>query len=380
MAYRYKRKSGVWYACYGPRENQSWISLKTKREDVAEKRLQTLKIDLERGTLPQRSRIKLYEFIQSYELHLRAKKKGGSLKGDLSRLGCFLEWQEEEHPKIKLLEELTTPVLSAFLSKKRLEDQLAPKSVNHYRQLLFNLFEFAIREHWFISRDPRFPNPVKATQRIPEPASEIRYLEQEDIAVQLEVLQEHPRIQAMVALLIFAGLRREALLWLTPSDVNLAKGMIYVRKKRIGGETWQPKTKKNRAVPISKALQKWLTSYQPPKGATWYFPSPKGKRWNPDNFSSDLREKNRAKALNWTCLHYRHTFGSHLAQKGISLYKIATLMGNSPEICRKHYAHLEPERMRDCVEFYEDLSSAQSKSGARANIVHFNELRWLSDG
>jgi integrase len=53
----------------------------------------------------------------------------------------------------------------------------------------------------------------------------------------------------------------------------------------------------------------------------------------------------------WGCLDFRHTFGSHLAQKGESLYKIAELMGNSPEICRRHYAALIPELMRDTVEF-----------------------------
>ena len=37
--------------------------------------------------------------------------------------------------------------------------------------------------------------------------------------------------------------------------------------------------------------------------------------------------------------------------KGVSLYKIATLMGNSPEICRRHYAALVPEAMGDAVEF-----------------------------
>jgi hypothetical protein len=37
--------------------------------------------------------------------------------------------------------------------------------------------------------------------------------------------------------------------------------------------------------------------------------------------------------------------------KGESLYRIAELMGNSPEICRKHYAALVPERMHDVVEF-----------------------------
>jgi hypothetical protein len=45
------------------------------------------------------------------------------------------------------------------------------------------------------------------------------------------------------------------------------------------------------------------------------------------------------------------TFGSQLAQNGVSLYKISTLMGNSPEICRRHYAALVPETMAAEVEF-----------------------------
>ena len=48
---------------------------------------------------------------------------------------------------------------------------------------------------------------------------------------------------------------------------------------------------------------------------------------------------------------YRHTFGSHLAQKGVSFCKISEMMGNSPEICRKHYATLTPQEMHREVEF-----------------------------
>lgn len=55
--------------------------------------------------------------------------------------------------------------------------------------------------------------------------------------------------------------------------------------------------------------------------------------------------------MKWTCLDFRHTFGSQLAMKGESLYKISVLMGNSPEICRRHYAALIPETMVDSVEF-----------------------------
>lgn len=84
----------------------------------------------------------------------------------------------------------------------------------------------------------------------------------------------------------------------------------------------------------------------------WYFPSPRSHaQWDPDNLSRAIRVANTPSGLEWTCLDYRHTFGSQLAQKGVSLYKISALMGNSPEICRRHYAALVPEAMGDEVEF-----------------------------
>ena len=63
------------------------------------------------------------------------------------------------------------------------------------------------------------------------------------------------------------------------------------------------------------------------------------------------------------CLDYRHTFGGQLAMKGESLYKIATLLGNSPEICRRHYAVLPPEGLPDPVEF---ASGNSPRFGIRA--------------
>jgi site-specific recombinase XerD len=97
----------------------------------------------------------------------------------------------------------------------------------------------------------------------------------------------------------------------------------------------------------------------------WFFPSPTGKRWDPDNFSQDLRTINEAAGLEWSCLDFRHTFGSHLAQKGESLYKIAELLGNSPEICRRHYAALMPEKMRETVEFE---SQANHQTGGSEKV------------
>jgi integrase len=219
------------------------------------------------------------------------------------------------------------------------------------RQILHKLFSYAIKHHGFRSRDRCYPNPVAGVDRIRESASQIRYLELDEIVTQLEALDDSPVIHALVATYIYAGLRREEALWLTPADIDLEQRLIRIRAKTVNNEHWQPKTKRNRVVPISSQLYRILKNYPCPKEGVWFFPSPSGKRWDPDNFSQDLRKLNNQAGLVWSCLDFRHTFGSQLAQKGESLYKISTLMGNSPDICRRHYAALIPERMKDTVEF-----------------------------
>jgi hypothetical protein len=53
----------------------------------------------------------------------------------------------------------------------------------------------------------------------------------------------------------------------------------------------------------------------------------------------------------WTFGIFRHTFGSLLAQKNLSDFKIAGFLGNSPDVVRKHYAELRPEEGHEEVEF-----------------------------
>jgi integrase len=170
----------------------------------------------------------------------------------------------------------------------------------------------------------------------------------------------------MVATYIYAGLRREEAIWLTTDDVDFAtgkSGVIRVQAKTVRGEFWEPKTKVNRVVPISRTLRAILDGYtRPDVSCCWFFQSPRGKRWDADNFSQALRVINRAEGLPWSCLHLRHTFGSQLAMKGESLYKISTLMGNSPEICRRHYAMLMPESLVQSVEFDSEFADIGSHS------------------
>jgi len=353
-------------------------SLGTDSLQLAKEKLRQYESARLRGDdLPLPTRTPLAQIVAAYIEHIRAVKTARSAKKDLAYLrDAFgplcpaLEFQRKRTSEkarlrrkqgvpaavrleVNHLEEITTAQVSEFIAGVVQARGLAPKIANRYREILCRLFTWAMDERGL--RMPGDKNPVLKVGRYKEPAPEIRFLTLEQIDDQLAALKTRPQLQAMAAMYIYAGLRREEALWLQREDVDFTAGpfgMIRIRAKTVGEESWQLKTKVNRAVPISSTLRLYLDLYAPrPSVGNWYFPSPKGRRYDVDNFSQDLRAANQAAGLPWTCLDYRHTFGSQLAMKGESLYKIATLMGNSPEICRRHYAALVPEAMAGSVEF-----------------------------
>lgn len=398
-------KKGTWWIKYRVGDRQVYHSLHTTHRRVAEKAKRQVEADADRGDLLAPSRTPIPGFIEGFIAFLRTVRTHKSLHNDISVLRMVFgpvcpalvpkdprrrddgsAPTKRKQPKAsgdskveplaaKHLEEVTTAMVEQYLTRRVREDGIAPKTVNRSREVLHRMFNYARKQCGYINPDRRTPNPISDVERRAEPARSIRFLTQAQIDQQLAVLADDPTTWVMVAVMIYAGLRREEVTWLTRRDINLSKRLIHVRAKTIDDEYWQPKTRRNRVVPISAALLEVLEAYrsQPlspssrrvrdsvpgslpgagavPGAGVWYFPSPQGCRWHPDNFSHRLSAINAKHKLAWSALDYRHTFGSHLAQKGESLYKIATLMGNSPEICRKHYASLVPEVMHDVVEF-----------------------------
>lgn len=386
MAWLFKR-GGVYYIRYSINGKRRRVTTKTSVLQVAKEKLRRFEDALARGDespLPRKSSIG--SVISAYARHIRAVKTPKSAQTDLYYLreafGPVCDelvdiGRRERKPKASAkkppgadrrqrvqtisapcFEAITTAQVAAFISSMKATRGHAPKTANRYREILIRLFNWSMTQHGI--RMPGDRNPAARVERYREAAPEIRFLTLAQITQQLAALEHKPKLQTMTAVLIYAGLRREEMLWLTHEDMDLnagQHGMIRVRAKTIDGEAWQPKTKVNRAVPVSSTLRGYLDRWRAmhPKG-TWLFPSPDGHRWDPDNFSHDLRDANAKAGLVWSALDFRHTFGSQLAQKGESLFKIATLMGNSPEICRRHYAALIPESLIDSVEF----SSASS--------------------
>ena len=279
--------------------------------------------------------------IRNERISRKGKKRPSRKTPKVIEASCF-EWVR------------TSDIAAMIADQVRLKG-IKGKSANRFREILVRLYNWAMREGGVTM--PGKTNPAAAVERYPETVPTIRYLTLGQIGEQLGKLLHVPVLRVMVAVYIYAGLRREELFWLTIDDVDFTTGpygVIRVRAKEIDGEYWQPKTGRNRVIPVSKPLKGYLDTYTPVKAkGNWFFPSPGKTRWDPDNFSEWLRETNKIAGLVWTCLDFRHTFGSHLAMRGVSLYKISELMGNSPEICRRHYAVLNPGSLVASVEFDE---------------------------
>jgi integrase len=371
-----KKRGKTYYAQYYVGSRQRRVSLHTTSLQVAKEKIRQIESAQARGTdIPLPTRTPLAKVLKAYILNLNTVKTPRNVQRDIhylrSTFGPICPEMELKNKKISqkgikrpgkdyvptievnFFEQITTFDIANFIASQVRSKGLAPKTANRYREILTRLYNWAMEQYGI--RMPENKNPAAKVERYKEKAPNIRFLTLDQIDKQLKVLEDYKQLKVMVAMYIYAGLRREEALWLTINDVDLdagTNGMIRIQAKTVNGEYWESKTQVNRVVPISTALRKYLDLYVTPESDQgWFFPSPKGARWDVNNFSQALSKANKANNLPWTCLDYRHTFGSQLAMKGESLYKISTLMGNSPEICRRHYAALIPEALADCVNF-----------------------------
>lgn len=376
-----KKRGKKYYAQYYVNGRQKRVNLETTSLQIAKEKVRQIEsAQLRQEDLPLPTKTPLSEILEKYLFQLKARTSERNIQKIASYLratfgpvcdslkikNATIAKKAVKRPssgkfdllEIGNLEQLTKERVSTFLANLVVHKGISAKTVNHYRQIMLTMCNWAMTEGGV--KFPGGKNPIEAVKRYREVKGDIRYLKRREIDEQLEALAGNPMLQTMVALYIYAGLRREEALWLMPSDFNWDAGnhgVIRIRNKSFNGKAWMPKTKANRSVPISSSLRSYLDSYREQfTFGTWFFVSPEGCRWDPDNFSSHLRAANEAAGLQWTCLDYRHTFGSHLASKGESLYKLAKLMGNSPQICEKHYAALMPECLYQSVEFDDDIT------------------------
>jgi integrase/recombinase XerC len=179
-------------------------------------------------------------------------------------------------------------------------------------------------------------NPFGDISGLPEPeAEEITYLTRAERDRLLLAADEEPDGMA-VWLACYAGLRRSEVARAEWSHVRRDRGRLYVPPGKTG---------RSRIVPLAEALAGRLAEGGQGQIVPWP-EAPAQWQWRARRLLRTLQPAvSDGPRLGWNVL--RHTFGSLLAQAGVSLDKVAAWMGHSAAICRRHYAQFVPRDRRD---------------------------------
>lgn len=207
---------------------------------------------------------------------------------------------------------------------------------------------------WCISQGVMNDNP---TEKIELPKLEKNLpkgLSKQDAERILEVVRNYPynnnflrhRNYAIFATLIYTGIRKQELLNLKNSDIDLENLTLLVR---------QGKGYKDRLIPINYTLAEALQKYLEVK-KKWY-------KLGPDFFSSYTYDKPfthsgfvrlvrsicKASGIVFTAHMLRHTFATLMLEGGVDIYYVSNLLGHSDIKTTTIYLHTTVSHLREQI-------------------------------
>lgn len=156
-----------------------------------------------------------------------------------------------------------------------------------------------------------------------------------------------------------AGLRADEMLHLRAGiDVDLEMGAVTVRDQ----EGWKPKTKRSRrTIPMAAALRSAANAHILNGNARhgWMMPGfktpekPMTKTGWQQTFQAIVERAGLVygtKQAHGVTFHtLRHTFASHAVMRGVDLYTVAQLLGDSLQMIESTYAHLSPDHKKAAI-------------------------------
>ena len=241
-----------------------------------------------------------------------------------------------------------------FLAWLRQERKLAATSANRHLHAVRTFFRYLVRERLVASNPTADAYGLKATRRLP---TYLTIPEQESVLEHL--IRDHTpqgqRDLALVATLLFAGLRVSEVVNLTLADVDIDASTIRVR---------HGKGDKDRELPIIPRLRGILRAYLsdgrgrlPDAGAPWFFlaNTREGQRARHRRLAPLLTRSVHAfvrlkiAPLVGKRVHphtLRHSFASRLRENGADLQLIQEALGHASITTTTIYAHLSTSKRR----------------------------------
>ena len=265
---------------------------------------------------------------------LQRRYSPNSVKSYREALRVFLDFIEDKVP-----EEITNDDLELFNHERIIERGFSSSYQNQVINAIKLFFE-TIQDKKLILEKLHRPRKEKKLPQV---------LSKKDVRRILEapVNMKH---RAMLSMIYACGLRRSELLNIELRDIQRNRMIVLIR---------QSKGKKDRIVPLSPKLLLLITDYwKAYRTQRWLFEGQrKGTPYSASSLEKVLKRAvkkagiHQAVSLHWL----RHSFATHLLERGTDLRYIQELLGHSSSRTTEIYTHVSTKNIQNIQSPFDDL-------------------------
>ena len=245
----------------------------------------------------------------------------------------------EYYPPIKEINSIELKDAEKFIDSLK---KKAPLGVYNYLRTLRAMFNKAIE--WNYLRNNVFVKVKlpKRQEKNPE------YLTVDELTKILEKIDKQ-FVKDIAEISFYTGLRLGEATFLKWKNISLNTNIIT-----IGDDSFTTKSRKSRSIPVHprvKEIIERLKDGSKNKKDDYLFRKTRNQPFTGSYISKKFKKGCRAAGID-EAIHYhtlRHSTGSLLAQKGVSLYTIQKILGHSSPTVSQIYAHMQIDTLREAI-------------------------------
>ncbi|WP_196890107.1 site-specific tyrosine recombinase/integron integrase [Aureivirga sp. CE67] len=249
---------------------------------------------------------------------IEMRYSASTIKSYTSVFSTFLSYYHQYQPK-----EITSEMIRSYLRYLIQEKEISES----YQNIVINAIKFYYEKVLGGKQTTYFIERPRKSRSLPEVLSET------EIIKLLKGIQ-NLKHKAIVSLLYSTGMRLGELLSLRIKDVDFEKNRIHIKNA---------KGKKDRYVPLSKrvkiVIKIYLDNYFPEQ---YVFEGVKGGVYSSTSVQKLVKRyaKNAGIEKNVTPHKLRHSFATHLLEKGVAIRYIQHILGHESSKTTEIYTHI----------------------------------------
>ena len=279
--------------------------------------------------------------VRYYFQSIEGRVAKGTIKRYRTFADNFIHFMKKNFPRIKTASNVRRVHLEELLIKQ-MDAENKPKTLNNQIFLVKKLLKYAIEEGYIRESAIESIRRYRDTQQY----RRAEFWTRDEMKAILENVRSDWRDS--FEFLYFTGLRVGEMINLTWNDVNIdaSPPTLTIQSK----DDWDAKTKGIKNIPLNTRAVELIRKQTRSDKHDRIFKGPQGGKIKYDDIHHRLDEALNKLGFSGHLHKFRHTFASHLSEKGKSLQSIKELLGHRNIEQTLRYAQLGDEHLKDVSE------------------------------